>query len=391
MASRAITNRIPELDGLRGIAIAAVIFFHIGPLLQILHPIIEITFWGWSGVDLFFVLSGFLIGGILIEHRESETYFSAFYARRFFRIVPLYFALVLIYALAWLDPPARGTIAHYFCSPMPWYTYFTFTNNFWISSHNEMGVYLAPTWSLAIEEQFYLMLPLVVKFLRPRFLLPVICGLASAVFIARVSCGYFGWALQNSTYVLPWFREDALLIGVICAMLHGSGKARRFLAANRWMLYCLLMVFAALLFKTGVKLGSPRTPLMMYGLTIVALFYGTLLLLTLTAPPYMRVLRFRPLMELGKVSYFVYLTHIIVIWSLKNVLDATGPHSPLAALAYYCMALGGLFFVAQLSWRFFESHMIKFGHRFQFTYVSDQTCHELSHSGKDLSTYRAQF
>ena len=105
-------------------------------------------------MDLFFVLSGFLIGGILLDTRDSPNYFRTFYARRFFRIVPLYVAVLCI-ALA----ANHGKIDE----QIPTVTYFLFLQNFWMALHGTFGYLLSPTWSLAVEEQFYLTLPGIVR------------------------------------------------------------------------------------------------------------------------------------------------------------------------------------------------------------------------------------
>src|SRR5882757_1657709 len=167
------TDRIPELDDLRGVAIAMVLVSHYavfgfvtkhGSLTSYLKALPGL---GWSGVDLFFVLSGFLIGGILLDARESSNYFQVFYARRFFRIVPIYAVVLLFFAVAGgVARSAQGRdFTWLFANSMPWYAYATFTQNFWMVFHGSAGGnWLAPTWSLAVEEQFYLTLPLVVRF-----------------------------------------------------------------------------------------------------------------------------------------------------------------------------------------------------------------------------------
>ena len=173
-------RRIPQLDGLRGAAIALVLLFHFVLSIQTPWPAVNrFLLFGWSGVDLFFVLSGFLIGGILLDNRSSDSYFTAFYARRFFRIVPIDFAVLALYGLVWsLGAGTRTSQIYYVGPPMSWYSYVTFTNNFWIALHNSMKIFLPPSWSLAIEEQFYLTLPLIVFLVRPKHLAKVVVGAA---------------------------------------------------------------------------------------------------------------------------------------------------------------------------------------------------------------------
>lgn len=145
-------QRVPELDGLRGLAILLVLIWHYGlavlkiPIGLFAGPLILILNLAWSGVDLFFVLSGFLIGGILLDNREAPYYFKAFYTRRIFRIFPLYFMWLAIFALVVLLalPSAPATPAAWLWgSPLPWWSYVTFTQNFVMSSIGALWPQLA--------------------------------------------------------------------------------------------------------------------------------------------------------------------------------------------------------------------------------------------------------
>src|SRR5215467_9983632 len=152
------SHRKLELDGLRGIAVLLVVYHHWMPLtLNISGDSVagRLGALSWSGVDLFFVLSGFLIGGILLDHKNSPSYFKTFYIRRVCRILPLY---ILCLALFYMTK-SSGWLWN---SPLPWYSYATFTQNFWTAfrGNSAEALWLVPTWSLAVEEQFYLTLPL---------------------------------------------------------------------------------------------------------------------------------------------------------------------------------------------------------------------------------------
>src|ERR1700739_188454 len=184
------SGRIPELDGIRGAAIASLLLypyffltfqFRPGSLPAYLQATGRL---GWSGVDLFFVLSGFLIGGILLDARKSSNYFKVFYTRRFLRIVPIYavclagaFGLISIMRL-----DATGKFAWMWTNQLPWTPYLVFLQNFWMAHRNTLGLFgLTVTWSLAVEEQFYLTLPLVIRILNPRQLIgALIVGILTA-------------------------------------------------------------------------------------------------------------------------------------------------------------------------------------------------------------------
>ena len=252
---------IPELDGLRGAAIALVIAFHLVLILPGIPPALaRFMLFGWSGVDLFFVLSGFLIGGILIDHRDAAAYYKPFYARRFFRIIPIYFVILSCYAACWvLGGDIRRTLVGNVGPPMPWYAYLSFTNNLWLAMHNTMDVFLPITWSLAVEEQFYLTLPLIVRYVSPKNLPKVIFSITGLVMMLRVVSCFSGHVHQNQAYVLPWFRSDSLMIGVMCAIAIRDDRVKRFLDKNVWVLYTALAIFGSATSTSLMSRGRSMT------------------------------------------------------------------------------------------------------------------------------------
>lgn len=163
-------KRNPHLDGLRGLAVGMVLLWHyVGCQITPQHTpsllwLREIVGMMWSGVDLFFVLSGFLITGILRDQRESRHYWGTFYLRRACRILPLYVILVGSYSLANAAGLNKAPgLWWLFYIPMPTWSYATFTQNFYMAAAGGTGAnWLGITWSLAVEEQFYLLLPCVV-------------------------------------------------------------------------------------------------------------------------------------------------------------------------------------------------------------------------------------
>ncbi len=367
------TSRIPELDGLRGIAIALVIAFHGVLAAPVASESLErIMLFGWSGVDLFFVLSGFLIGGILIDSHNSEQYYVPFYARRFFRIVPIYFVVICVYAAIWFAGGGpRADLIENAGPPMPWLTYFSFTNNLWIARHDSMNVFLSVSWSLAIEEQFYLTLPFLMRRLNPRRMYVLVpLGILSVAILRSVVCST-GMVTQNQAYVLPWLRADALGVGVLCALLVRNETVVDFLRRRAWVLYVAIGVFGTIIVATGGALppreASPDTPLMTFGLTVVALFYASVMLLAILHAKHwgMGLFRARPLRLMGKLSYFIYLAHFTLItatmlWVSQYTSSALAKWLALAA----AMAL--VIGVAQISWVAFESKMVRVGHRFKY-------------------------
>ncbi len=182
-----IEERSQIIDGLRGIAILMVIswhYVHVGLARSavedngfIIRVIGFVTMFSWSGVDLFFVLSGFLIGGISMDNRNSMSFFKTFYIRRILRILPLYFIFIFIFYIAiYINMGNFGPGFEWlFRSPFPIWSYVTFTQNFFMSVARDFGPnWAGVSWSLAIEEQFYLLLPLIVRAVKPRYI-PMIC------------------------------------------------------------------------------------------------------------------------------------------------------------------------------------------------------------------------
>jgi peptidoglycan/LPS O-acetylase OafA/YrhL len=215
--------RLPELDGLRGIAILLVLIFH-GVSEQhfassFLSRLRVVGRMGWTGVDLFFVLSGFLIGGILLDVRQSSSYFKTFYARRAYRILPVYFVVLALFSLRFFFPVA-GPLGGFSQSPVPWFSYLTFTQNIWMMLVGSLGAgTLAATWSLAVEEQFYLSAPLVVRKISGSRLALVLLAVIAAAPVLRTAI-YLGAAHGRiADYILMPCRADALSCGMLCAWM----------------------------------------------------------------------------------------------------------------------------------------------------------------------------
>src|SRR5260370_21839924 len=227
-AEASADGRIPELDGLRGLAIGMVLIFHYFQLTLVARPgslpayLQGAARLSWSGVDLFFVLSGFLIGGILLDARDSSNYFRVFYVRRFFRIVPIYFVFLFL-ALGLCALGNFGITSDFlrmFRHRLPWLPHFLFLQNFWMALTSSFGASgLTVTWSLAVEEQLYLSLPALIRFLTPRALsIPLAAGIVLAP-LSRILLHAFAPSHNLSWYTLMPCRADALLLGVFRAIL----------------------------------------------------------------------------------------------------------------------------------------------------------------------------
>ena len=326
----------------------------------------------WSGVDLFFILSGFLIGGILIDARASKNFFKIFYVRRACRILPIYLIFCAVVALLYhfVYPLHRDLMDWMFLSPMPWHSYLTFTQNCWVAGRNITGpAVVAPTWSLAVEEQFYLTLPLIVRFVR-QVTLPYV--LAAGIFIAPlIRLAILIWLPQpqQAVYVLLPCRMDSLLMGVITAYALRTPEMWTFVVARRPILWRTFYILALGLPLLTLRSSMYSFPIASFGYDWLALFYLSALLLVLMDPQSWlgRVMRWRWLMGLGTIAYGTYLIHPLVYGLCMTYFRH---HSPaLENWPDLWTTLGALaltIVIAQLSWRLFEKRFVRLGHQFQY-------------------------
>jgi peptidoglycan/LPS O-acetylase OafA/YrhL len=375
----ALSGRIPELDGIRGIAIGMILITHLfcvvtRPGSALAYALVPLRL-NWSGVDLFFVLSGFLIGGILLDARESSNYFRVFYTRRFLRIVPIYAVLLLCVGLAmylW----SAGMIGKYeeiFIGRLPWAYFAAFLQNIGMSLHNVWGTFpLGVTWSLAVEEQFYLTLPLLIRFLNRRALLGFIlfaivaAPLLRAFFFHRNPGNFFSW------YTLMPCRADALLLGVLGAIVLRDPRWRGWLLGKRRFLSLVLVFLLA-----GVALLTWRSPspyerlMATAGFTWLALTYLSFLLYTLLYRDswISRCLRWSWLRGLGVIAYGTYLFHEFFLgmffgripW-IRSWHDVGLSVIVLVVTISFC----------RLSWVYFEKPFVQMGHRSHYLTAETQ-------------------
>lgn len=357
-------KRIPELDGIRGLAIGLVLFCHF-VVIRIDAP--PATFWAylqaagrlaWTGVDLFFVLSGFLIGGILLDARESPDYFRSFYRRRFFRIVPIYAVMLgATWCYVRLVDPAGPRL--------PWLSYIFFVQNFWMAKLATLG-FFGVTWSLAVEEQFYLTLPAVIRFVdRNRLRYVLALGILAAPCL-RLVCFYF-WPQDGlSAYVLMPCRADALLLGVLGAVWMRDARIRAAIENNGRALFAALLLFAGGAALITKYLRDVHGLFMVsIGYTWMAAFYLCAILYALTQPQSVlaKAMRMRWLGALGAIAYGVYLVH----WQMSEGLLRVIPSKPLALGTALVLTL----VLCSLSWRYFEKPLVQLAHGFPRHLVGD--------------------
>lgn len=350
-------TRIPALDGVRGLAALMVLFCHFWFWdVWKSHWWYEVAHSGWLGVDLFFVLSGFLITGILLDTKGRPGYFSRFYQRRLLRIFPLYyFSILLSFAVVLFIDQRPDKLWDGYDS-LAWYLAFipnvaTALKGGWPWQTNWVG--LAHLWSLAVEEQFYLLWPLVVLFL-PRKGLAFLCGiLLFAGYYFRVwTDGIFGRPWSEASYVLPYCRMDGLAAGSLLAVALRLG----WLSFRDWQHELVRDVTMAAAMLTFYQLVAGNSH--WRGTLVAITFMGAVLL---AQTPQSRIHRWCQaawLRHIGKYSYALYVFHqmfIMVYWKIfREPLEWLGLSLPVVQAIYHVLAFGATYGLARLSWRYLE-------------------------------------
>src|SRR3984885_27503 len=383
LADSQLQPRIPELDGLRGLAIFLVLLCHYiyawpyGTPHSWSSRIATLTEQGQTGVDLFFVLSGFLIGGILLNSRSSPSYYKTFYLRRFYRIIPLYYGWILLVWLASPDAPLHfeNHFGKFRTGTIPYWIYFIFIQNFFLASTSAQAIWLGSTWSLAVEEQFYLISPFLVRNLSKaslvKLLVAVVVFAAVVRFVLSTCLGpsHYSWG-NLASYLWTPCRADDLALGVLAAVAWADPGSRQWLRENRSKIYivasgCLACVLVLLFWLVKPQSYVQAT----VGRPVYGFFYTSLLLIALVdkQSKLAGILRWRVLRELGRVSYCIYIIHWAVDWMVFKIAWHTTPRfDSVSAMGLTVVALASTLAIAELSWHYFEHPLIRRGHRYSY-------------------------
>lgn len=360
----------PALDGLRALAVISVFLYHYG----------NNTFfwWGWMGVDLFFVLSGFLITGILYDTLRKPHFFRTFYTRRALRIFPLYYALWLlalvltpVFHIVWdkaliVWPFYLGNLVR------PWSILHHFST-FYLYVRSSSGVVhpavvVGHFWSLCVEEQFYFMWPLVVFWIRDRRRLMQICGV---YIVAALLVRCLVWSQLPAPfreggvlYTFPLTRSDTLLCGAFIALwLRSPGASialvrSRFRYAGRAAIALLALTCALIFVHSGTGPDFSNNQIQTFGYTLISFAGLWVLLAALDARSLLyRLLLWRPLIRIGRVSYGIYILHLLPFLLFERF---TGPGtSPLLRHLSLPLFFAATWLLAELSFRFFETPFLR--------------------------------
>ena len=406
----AVTGKeyFPALDGLRGVAVLIVMLAH-GSVR--LFPG-DLTYrGGWLGVEVFFVLSGFLITSLLLKEKlmSGRVSLTSFWTRRALRIWPLYYAVLLLYVfvLPQLDSSMFARV--YVAEGEPgWgayrdslWSFFVFLQNY-VTGPSEVRLGLGIFWSLAIEEHFYLFWPLLVTFLKPRFIGPAAVAVLVASFGCRTLALYGVLPSVDGLGHMTHENLDAIALGSLVACVYALRRAWIVAAARHsYALLVPAVIVLVLLFADGWK-GSPVSlspPLFgLYRPTLVALAVGALIVAAVgrqvrfaeaaakaggsrrraerkRAPrPLGRFMESRPMVHIGRVSFGLYLLHPIILGATTALArNTTGPWGQIdsvpallgARILWTTVFLGGTLGLASLSYRYYEGPMLRLKKRFE--------------------------
>jgi peptidoglycan/LPS O-acetylase OafA/YrhL len=344
----------PELDGIRAFAVLAVIAFHAG-----LKPATG----GWLGVDIFFVLSGFLITTVLLREHDGtgRVRLRAFWIRRLLRLYPALLAMLVLGAFFFPTLGDGGTFVGYLRSAAASGLYVE--NLFWGLGGNELGR-LGHTWSLAVEMQFYLVWPLLLASLlgRRARMVPWLVGGIVLSYVLFVVQSAPEAARFPQAYYLPWTRAFELLLGALVAVVLSSRPVRDAGAAvtRRWTGWAIGVAFGVVLLaawtdsiyvdQRAIIWESPAAAV----LTVALLLHLDRVRTTGVGA----LLAWRPLVWVGKVSYAAYLFHYPVIAVLLDRTD-------LVSKAVLAIALPVTLGLAALSWHFVERPALRLKRRYE--------------------------
>jgi len=354
---------IRALDGVRGAAVLLVMLFHFGYLAI-----------GWVGVQIFFVLSGYLITNILLENRDATLleYVSRFYWRRAMRIFPLYYAFLFVVAVT----HAIAGVPTFVREDLVWL--FTFTANFARIREGDLGPSFVHLWSLAVEEQFYLMWPLLLYLLPTRYLRWVPVAIIILAPVARTVI--FQWLrarghdvefAARAVYVLPVTQFDAFAAGAAISIL----KLERIRNAGHWFLLGLTVTAiggAAVLAMSyiwgpgafwaslgyALYLEQSYGYIWAYSLINLVSAFGIVCALQGLGPA--RMLEKQPFAWIGRISYGIYVYHLPLLFFGKSVLAASGiAQRGVVRPVFFVVWLATVVLISSASFRLLETPFLK--------------------------------
>ncbi|HVX28306.1 MAG TPA: acyltransferase [Parafilimonas sp.] len=350
--------QIPSLDGIRGIAIIGIMLYHF----------FEMPYGAWFSMDLFFVLSGFLITGILLDSKTDKHYYKNFIVRRGLRILPLYYGVLIIFFIVVPLIVNKSGLA-------PFSVYYDNQFYFWVYLQNWILLLKEPEligkgriflhlWSLAIEEQFYIVWPIVILLFNIKNLVKIIVALI--LLSAALNCYYF---FSNHSWQYTYFstlcRLDSLCIGALIAV---AVRNSSFISKlEKITPYIFKILFAVLL--TAIFVGRPKAPADQFlepvSTLLFSIFFASMILYGFSNHKnnfVKRILELKALRFFGKYSYSMYIFHVPILILLRpalfKYLQKNIPHT-IAYITDNLICLLLVIAVSQLTWYLIEKPFLK--------------------------------
>jgi peptidoglycan/LPS O-acetylase OafA/YrhL len=374
--------RFPALDGIRALAVVMVFAFHYGGGTHggsVLRLVNSIRLRGWMGVDMFFVLSGFLITGILYDTRSDRHYFKRFFARRSIRIFPIFYLVFCVLLLLTPLLQYQWRLGHLW--------YLVYLGNVALgfdpslreiasSNHPLAAAHLEHFWTLCVEEQFYLLWPLVIWKVRDRRrLIWIAVGLILTALALRTTVVlhlplslHLPWRFDESVmmHMLP-YRMDSLLMGALLALVLRGEAAQRWQRACTWV----FPMGAAVVIGICTLSPDPDSPwLLTIGVSAIAMSAAGLIGATVRMDSFaFSVFNLHPLRVLGRVSYGFYVYHVLWpgTWAGLTALLTFRLHSSVLGNAIsLSVAFGATLLVSLLSYNLFEKRFLRLKERFEY-------------------------
>jgi peptidoglycan/LPS O-acetylase OafA/YrhL len=356
-------SRMAELDGLRGIAILLVLVFHFTPRSGPLAFLVHVFQLGWTGVDLFFVLSGYLITGILVDTVGRRSYYRNFIVRRCLRIFPAYYVSLVICCILTYYPfaPRWGEFLR---AGGWWYVSYLGNVKVFLDAAWPGLAILTPLWSLQVEEQFYLTFPLLVWAVKRQTLAKVLAASVVVALGLRIVMSVAMPKNMFGVYTLMPCRMDALAMGGLIAI---AQRERPEWLKGRWVGW---MTLGAAVTVTAIILLYSNSDPWPFGMRTIGytaidlLFAGILVMLMSWRQPWLlRICRVRILVWVGTISYGLYLLHVpgeLIGRQLAAHVVRIAP----SGSAEFFVSMGVTVALAWISWTVFESQILKLKDRF---------------------------
>jgi len=359
--------RMLALDGVRGLAIIGVLLTHASYIFTTGSHVLAM---GWTGVDLFFVLSGFLITGILIDTKRAQNRAKSFYARRILRIFPIYYLTIVVVLiaqqhLAWLRTVAEMQT---WADRLPYLFYYKNLAPLWQHGQAHQTL-LSHFWSLAGEEQFYFLWPMLVWHFSTKTVYKVCAGALCFTLLLRIVLGaHFGFGAWMQFF--PLTRSDGLFVGSGLAALLATGHRPSYKQLLTWGLAGLSTLVLVVIFRGREELLYGGPVMCTIGYSGLAIFFGVLIAYCVQSEgPLVRFFEAPWIRAFGRYSYGMYVYHLPLYYVIehfaKQWFSLAFPLPNKYAILYLAVLVSITYAIAWLSFRFFEQKFLRLKRRFE--------------------------